>query len=42
MNLSAITLAVFTPVDDEAVLAKLSGETMIGGTRVVVVAIGWV
>ncbi|MFP4347558.1 MAG: AAA-like domain-containing protein [Desulfococcaceae bacterium] len=42
LNLSAITLAVFTPVDDEAVLAKLSGETMIGGTRVVVVAIGWV
>jgi hypothetical protein len=42
LNLMSITLAVFMPVEDEAVLEKLSGETVIGGTRVVVVAIGWV
>jgi hypothetical protein len=34
-------LAVFVPVEDEAVLAALSGDEVIDGVRVVTVAIGW-
>jgi hypothetical protein len=40
--LDRVTLAVFLPLEDETVLAKLSGQTVIGGVQVTVVAIGWV
>lgn len=42
LDLSAITLAVFTPVEDEETLAKLSGKSIIDEVRLNVVAIGWV
>ena len=42
LDLPSIVLAVFVPVDDEEVLAKLSDERTIDGVRVVVSAIGWV
>jgi len=42
LNLSTITLAVFAPVEDEKILAQLSGEQTIDGVRLHVVAIGWV
>ena len=42
LGLDAVTMAVFIPVEDETVLEKLSGEVMIEGVRVTVVAIGWV
>jgi hypothetical protein len=32
---------VFVPVDDEAVLSVLSGDTEVDGVRVVTIAIGW-
>jgi len=41
LNLNSVTLALFVPVDDETVLAKLSGEHQISGVTVTVVAIGW-
>ena len=41
LRLSAITLAVFVPVEDEDILAKLSGEQTIDGVRLHTVAIGW-
>ncbi len=41
-GLNTVTLALFTPVEDESVLEKLSGEEDIDGVRVVLVAIGWV
>ncbi len=41
LGLYRVTVALFVPVTDEAVLAKLSGEGDIGGVRVAVVAIGW-
>jgi hypothetical protein len=41
LNLNSVTLALFVPVDDEAVLAKLSGENQSGDVTVTVVAIGW-
>jgi AAA-like domain len=41
LNLNSVTLALFVPVDDEAVLAKLSGEHQNSGVTVTVVAIGW-
>jgi hypothetical protein len=41
LNLNSVTLALFVPVDDEAVLAKLSGEHQSNGVTVTVVAIGW-
>ncbi len=41
MNLSEVTVALFVPVEDEEVLGKLSGEEIIDGVRVTVVAIGW-
>ncbi len=42
LELSAITIAVFTPVEDEQVLKQLSGEQIIEGVRVTTTAIGWV
>ena len=42
VHLSEITIALFVPVEDEEVLAKLSGEEVIEGVTVTVVAIGWV
>jgi hypothetical protein len=41
LGYTAVILAIFVPVDDDAVLAKLSGETDIDGVRVSTVAIGW-
>jgi len=41
LNLNSVTLAMFVPVDDEVVLAKLSGENQSDGVTVTVVAIGW-
>jgi hypothetical protein len=41
-GLDAVTVAVFMPVKDEAVLAAASRETQIDGVTVTVVAIGWV
>ena len=42
MGLSAVTLALFVPVDDESVLTKLSGEILKNGVSVTVMAIGWI
>lgn len=42
LNLPSIILALFVPVEDETVLEKLSGETVIDGVNVMVSAIGWV
>ncbi|OQY59750.1 MAG: hypothetical protein B6245_05045 [Desulfobacteraceae bacterium 4572_88] len=36
-----VTLAVFIPVEDEAVLSTLSVTEVIDGVRVVMVAIRW-
>ncbi len=41
LGLDTVTLAVFIPVEDETVLEKLSGQDVINGVRVSVVAIGW-
>ena len=42
MHLSEVAVALFVPVENEEVLAKLSGEEVIDGVTVTVVAIGWV
>jgi hypothetical protein len=42
LGLDRVTLAVFIPVEDDTVLAKLSGQVVIEGVQVTVVAIGWV
>ncbi len=42
LHYTAITLAVFVPVEDEEILAQLSGEQTIDGVRLHVAAIGWV
>ncbi len=42
LNFSTITLAVFVPVEDEEILAQLSGERTVDGVRLHVAAIGWV
>jgi len=42
LGLDSITMAVFVPVLDEAVLAGLSGTEITDGIEVTVVAIGWV
>jgi hypothetical protein len=42
LGLSSVTMAVFVPVPDEAVPPSISGETVLEGVSVVVVAIGWV
>jgi hypothetical protein len=41
LGLDEAALCVFVPVDDEAVLAALSGDEGVEGVRVTVVAIGW-
>jgi hypothetical protein len=41
LNLNSVTLALFVPVDDETILAKLSGENQFDLVTVTVVAIGW-
>ena len=38
---SEITIALFIPVADETVLARLSGEETVDGVQVTVTAIGW-
>ncbi|QTA82411.1 AAA ATPase-like domain-containing protein [Desulfonema limicola] len=42
LELSAITLAVFVPVEDEEILEKLSSSQIIEGVKLDVSAIGWV
>ncbi len=42
LGVAAITLAMFIPVEDEAVLEKLSGEEVVDGVQVTIVAISWV
>jgi len=42
LKLSSIAVALFAPVEEEEVLAKLSGQTVMDGVNVVVTAIGWV
>ncbi|QTA78067.1 NTP hydrolase p-loop-containing [Desulfonema limicola] len=41
LGLSAITLAVFVPVEDEEILQKLSSSQTIEGIKLDVTAIGW-
>ncbi len=41
LELDRVSLAIFLAVDDDAVLEALSGEEVIDGVRVTVVAIGW-
>ena len=41
LDLDSVTLALFVPVEDEDVIEKLSGEQVIDGVRVTVVAIAW-
>jgi hypothetical protein len=41
LGLNSITVALFAPVEEESILAKLSGEHDVDGVRVVVSAIGW-
>ncbi|MCP4605826.1 MAG: hypothetical protein GY847_35790 [Proteobacteria bacterium] len=41
LTLASVTLAIFTPASDDAVLEKLSGKEIIDGVTVTVVAIGW-
>lgn len=41
LGLDRVTVALFVPVTDETVLAKLSGETETEGVLVTVAAIGW-
>lgn len=42
LGLSESTLAVFVPIEEEAVPASVSGEVEIDGVKVIVAAIGWV
>ena len=42
LELDSVTMAVFLPVEDDTVLAKLSGGTVIQTIHVHVVAMGWV
>ncbi len=41
LGFDRVALAMFLTVEDDAVLEELSGEEMIDGVRVMVVAIGW-
>ncbi len=41
-GLGAVAMALFAPLNDEAVLAKLSTEAVIDNVTVTVTAIGWV
>ncbi len=40
-GLDSVTIALFIPVEDEVILAKLSGEDIIEKSKVIVCAIGW-
>lgn len=42
LRFDTVTLVIFLPVEDETVLEKLSGEEVIDGVHVKVMAIGWV
>lgn len=42
LGLSAATIALFAPTNDDAVLAKISSESDVNGVRVTIVALGWV
>ncbi len=42
LGLDTVVLALFVPVEDDEVLAKISGDEVTEGVRVAVVAIGWV
>ena len=42
LSLPSITIAVFVPVEDEDILDQLSGEVLVDGVRVSVLAVGWV
>ncbi len=42
LGMNSVTLAVFVPTDDENILNRLSGETVIDSVKVLVSAIGWV
>ncbi len=42
LKIATITLAVFAPVEDEEVLAKLSGSQTIDAIELNVIAISWV
>ena len=42
LGLKTICIALFVPVEDETVLNRLSGESVIDGIKVFVSAIGWV
>jgi len=39
--MDSVTMALLVPSEDDEALARLSGETVIEGVRVAVVAIGW-
>ena len=41
LGLDRVTVALFVPSKDEEVLARISGETLVEGVTVTVVAIGW-
>ena len=41
-GLDSVTIALFVPVEDEKILAKLSGKDIIEKIKVNVCAIGWV
>ncbi len=41
LGLHTAAMALFVPVEDEEVLKRLSGETVVDGVTVAVVAIGW-
>ena len=40
-SLDSVTIALFIPMEDEVILAKLSGEDIIEKSKVIVCAIGW-
>ncbi|MBF0101614.1 MAG: AAA-like domain-containing protein [Desulfobacterales bacterium] len=42
LGLDSVTIALFTPVEDEEILNQISGELQIQGVKVMTVAIGWV
>ena len=41
LGLHTAAMALFVPVEDEEVLDRLSGETVVDDVTVAVVAIGW-
>ena len=42
LKMPSIAIAVFVPVEDDSLLKRLSGKTVIDGVKVMVSAIGWV